>query len=79
MFYLFGQIIHSNCHILLDLYRIILVLLGIELQSLKSMASKVKNVYKIKTEKKNKIVVEEINPNELKEIWEKLNELNKTL
>ena len=44
-----------------------------------SMASKEKNVYKIKTEKRNKIVVEEINPNELKEIWDKLNELNKTL
>lgn len=43
------------------------------------MASKVKNVYNIKTEKRNKIVVEEINPNELKEIWEKLTELNKTL
>lgn len=43
------------------------------------MASKVKNIYNIKTEKRNKIVVEEINPNELKEIWEKLTELNKTL
>ncbi len=43
------------------------------------MASKDKNVYKIKTEKRNKIVVEEINPNELKEIWKKLNKLNKTL
>jgi restriction endonuclease len=43
------------------------------------MATKEKNVYKIKTEKRNKIVVEEINPNELKEIWKKLNKLNKTL
>jgi hypothetical protein len=43
------------------------------------MASKEKNVYKIKTEKRNKIVVEEVNPNELKEIWKKLNKLNKTL
>jgi|GEM_PF-5965458 len=43
------------------------------------MPSKDKNVYKIKTEKRNKIVVEEINPNELKEIWKKLNKLNKTL
>lgn len=43
------------------------------------MASNDKNVYKIKTEKRNKIVVEEINPNELKEIWKKLKKLNKTL
>jgi restriction endonuclease len=43
------------------------------------MNPKVKNIYKIKTEKKNKIVVEEVNPNELKEIWEKLHELNKAL
>ncbi len=43
------------------------------------MASKEKNVYKIKTEKRNKIVVEEVNPNELKEIWKKLNKLNETL
>lgn len=43
------------------------------------MDKKVKNTYNIKTEKRNKIVVEEINPNELKEIWDKLNELNKTL
>ena len=43
------------------------------------MASKDKNVYKIKTEKRNKIVIEEINPNELKEIWKKLRKLNETL
>ena len=43
------------------------------------MASNDKNVYKIKTEKRNKIVVEEINPNDLKEIWKKLKKLNKTL
>ena len=43
------------------------------------MDPKEKNVYKIKTEKRNKIVVEEVNPNELKEIWKKLNKLNKTL
>lgn len=43
------------------------------------MASNDKNVYKIKTEKRNKIVVEEVNPNELKEIWKKLKKLNKTL
>ena len=39
------------------------------------VGTKVKNSYKIKTEKKNKIVVEEINPNELKEIWEKLGDI----
>ena len=58
---------------------IILVFLCSESQSQKSMASKEKNVYKIKTEKRNKIVVEEVNPNELKEIWKKLNKLNEML
>jgi len=43
------------------------------------MVSKPKNTYHIKTEKRNKIVVEEVNPNELKEIWDKLNKLNQTL
>lgn len=43
------------------------------------MAAKVKNIYNIKTEKRNRIIVEEIHPNELKEIWDKLTELNKTL
>ena len=43
------------------------------------MASKEKNSYKIRTEKKNKIVIEEIDPDELKEIWDKLKELNQTL
>jgi len=38
-----------------------------------------KTVYNLKTEKKNRVVVEEINPNELKELWEKLKELNKAL
>lgn len=40
------------------------------------MKPKIKNIYNIKTEKKNRIVVEEVNPNELKEIWEKLTEIN---
>jgi len=43
------------------------------------MASKEKNSYKIRTEKKNKIVIEEIDPDELKKIWDKLKELNQTL
>ncbi len=43
------------------------------------MDTKVKNTYKIRTEKKNKIIIEEIDPDELKEIWEKLKELNNTL
>ena len=41
--------------------------------------SKTKKTYKIKTEKKNKIIVEEINPNELHEIWEKLSDINKSI
>ena len=41
--------------------------------------NKVKNIYNIKTEKRNRIIVEEVNPNELKEIWERLNEINKTI
>ncbi len=40
---------------------------------------KTKKTYKIKTDKKNKIIVEEINPNELKEIWEKLSDINKSI
>ena len=79
MFCLIGQIIDSNGHILLGLQVRIFVFLCLESQSQKSMASNDKNVYKIKTEKRNKIVVEEINPNELKEIWKKLKKLNKTL
>ncbi len=43
------------------------------------MVNKTKNIYNIKTEKRNKIVVEEINPNEIKEIWDKLSDLNQTL
>lgn len=41
--------------------------------------NKSKKTYKIKTEKKNNIIVEEINPNELNEIWEKLSDINKTI
>jgi restriction endonuclease len=43
------------------------------------MDLKSKNTYNIRTEKKNKIVIEEINPDELNEIWDKLKELNQTL
>lgn len=43
------------------------------------MNSKEKNTYKIRTEKKNKITIEEIDPDELKKIWEKLKELNQAL
>jgi MoaA/NifB/PqqE/SkfB family radical SAM enzyme len=35
-----------------------------------------KHKKKIKTGKKNRVVIEEINQNELKEIWDKLPELN---
>jgi hypothetical protein len=38
-----------------------------------------KQKYYVKTDKKNRIVVEEINPNELAEIWKKLSEINKSL
>jgi len=41
--------------------------------------SKTKKTYKIKTEKKNNIIVEEINPNELNEIWGKLSDINKSI
>ena len=41
--------------------------------------NKTKKTYKIKTEKKNKIIVEEINPNELNEIWEKLSDINRNI
>ena len=43
------------------------------------MMNKTKKLYNIKTEKRNKIVVEEINPNEMREIWDKLSDLNQTL
>ena len=35
-----------------------------------------KEKYYIETEKKNKVTVEKINPNELNEIWSRLKELN---
>lgn len=38
-----------------------------------------KNIISVKTEKKNRIIVEEVNPNEIKEIWERLSDLNDTL
>ncbi len=42
------------------------------------MTSKAKNIYDVKTDKRNRIVIEEINPNELNEIWKSLPELNKS-
>lgn len=33
----------------------------------------------VKTEKRNKIFIEEINPQELSEVWNKLKELNETI
>jgi hypothetical protein len=74
----FGQIITYSSH--LFLFRIEIHGIFEPLcQSPKSMNSKEKNTYKIRTEKKNKITIEEIDPEELKKIWEKLKELNQTL
>jgi len=36
-----------------------------------------KQKHSLKTEKKNRIIIEEVNPNELAEIWKKLSDLNK--
>ncbi len=78
MFFEFRQQYHKDHHILLAFIYLI-VLLWIIILNLKIMERKVKNVYSLKTDKKNRIVVEEIQPNELKEIWDKLTELNKSL
>ena len=40
---------------------------------------KTKNTYKIKTGKKNKVVVEKVNPDELNKIWDKLSEIDHNL
>jgi hypothetical protein len=37
----------------------------------------IKQKHSIKTEKKNRIIIEEVNPNELAELWKKLSDLNK--
>jgi hypothetical protein len=37
-----------------------------------------KQRHNLKTEKKNRIIIEEVNPNELAELWKKLSDLNKT-
>jgi restriction endonuclease len=45
---------------------------------LKSKALKTfKQRHNLKTEKKNRIIIEEVNPNELAELWKKLSDLNK--
>jgi len=38
---------------------------------------KFKNKQNLKTEKRNRIIIEEVNPNELAEIWKRLSDLNK--
>ena len=40
---------------------------------------KTKNIYKIKTGKKNKVVVEKVNPDELNKIWDKLSDIDQNL
>ena len=37
---------------------------------------KTKTIYKIKTGKKNKVIVEKINPDELTKAWEKLSDID---
>ncbi len=37
------------------------------------------NKHKEKIDKKNRVVIEEVNPKELNEIWEKLSDINKSL
>lgn len=37
----------------------------------------IKQQHSIKTSKKNRIIIEEVNPNELAEIWKKLGDLSK--
>ncbi len=38
---------------------------------------KFKQKQNLKTEKKNRIIIEEVNPNELADIWKRLSDLNK--
>lgn len=38
---------------------------------------KFKQKQNLKTEKRNRIIIEEVNPNELAEIWKRLSDLNK--
>ncbi len=37
---------------------------------------KTKNIYKVKTRKRNKIIVEEVNPDELNEVWKKFSDID---
>ena len=36
------------------------------------------NKYRIETDKKNKVTIEKVSPNEINEIWSRLQDLNKT-
>ena len=38
---------------------------------------KFKHKQNLKTEKRNRIIIEEVNPNELADIWKRLSDLNK--
>ena len=38
-----------------------------------------KKRYNIKTEMKNRVIIEEINPGEITEVWDKLKELGKSI
>jgi hypothetical protein len=50
----------------------------VTIKYLKSKALKTfKQRHNLKTEKKNRIIIEEVNPNELAELWKKLSDLNK--
>ena len=42
-----------------------------------SVLKTIKQRHNLKTEKKNRIIIEEVNPNELAELWKKLSDLNK--
>ena len=37
----------------------------------------VKQKHSLKTDKKNRVIIEDVNPNELAEIWKRLSDLSK--
>ena len=37
----------------------------------------VKQQHSLKTDKRNRVIIEEVNPNELAEIWKRLSDLSK--
>lgn len=37
----------------------------------------IKQKHNLKTDKKNRVIIEEVNPNELAEIWKKLGDISK--